>query len=67
MSPTYQPHEFAQRAGVTIRALHHYDRLGLLKPSGRTAAGYRLYTCLPTKLTGRPISKSPTAKKWKIS
>jgi DNA-binding transcriptional MerR regulator len=41
---TYQPHEFAQRAGVTIRALHHYDRLGLLKPSGRTAAGYRLYT-----------------------
>jgi DNA-binding transcriptional MerR regulator len=44
MSPTYQPHEFARRAGVTIRALHHYDRLGLLKPSGRTRAGYRLYT-----------------------
>jgi DNA-binding transcriptional MerR regulator len=41
---TYQPQEFAKRAGVTIRALHHYDRLGLLKPSGRTAAGYRLYT-----------------------
>jgi DNA-binding transcriptional MerR regulator len=41
---TYQPHEFAKRAGVTIRALHHYDRLGILKPSGRTAAGYRLYT-----------------------
>lgn len=44
MNRTYQPHEFAMRAGVTIRALHHYDRLGLLKPSGRTAAGYRLYT-----------------------
>ena len=43
MSQTYQPHEFAQRAGVTIRALHHYDGLGLLKPSGRTASGYRLY------------------------
>jgi len=41
---TFQSHEFAKRAGVTIRALHHYDRLGLLKPSGRTAAGYRLYT-----------------------
>jgi len=41
---TYQPHEFAKRAGVTIRALHHYDRLGLLKPGGRTAAGYRLCT-----------------------
>jgi MerR family transcriptional regulator, thiopeptide resistance regulator len=44
MNRTYQPHEFAQRAGVTIRALHHYDRLGLLRPSGRTAAGYRLYS-----------------------
>ena len=44
MNRTYQPHEFAKRAGVTIRALHHYDRLGLLKPSGRTTAGYRLYT-----------------------
>ncbi len=44
MNLTYQPHEFAKRAGVTIRALHHYDRLGLLKPSGRTTAGYRLYT-----------------------
>jgi len=40
----YQPHDFAKLAGVTIRALHHYDRLGLLKPSGRTSSGYRLYT-----------------------
>src|SRR5215471_17887704 len=44
MNRTYQPHEFAQRAGVTVRTLHHYDRLGLLKPSGRTAVGYRLYS-----------------------
>src|SRR5262245_34190118 len=33
---------FAQLAGVTPRALRHYDRLGLLKPK-RTAAGYRAY------------------------
>lgn len=39
----YQAREFAARAGVTVRTLHHYDRLGLLKPSGRTASGYRLY------------------------
>jgi DNA-binding transcriptional MerR regulator len=39
----YQASEFAERTGVTVRALHHYDRLGLLKPSGRTAVGYRLY------------------------
>ena len=44
MDQTYLPHEFAKRAGVTVRALHHYDRLGLLKPSCRTGAGYRVYT-----------------------
>jgi len=38
----YRVREFAELAGVTVRALHHYDRLGLLKPS-RTQAGYRLY------------------------
>ena len=33
---------FAAQAGVTVRTLHHYDRIGLLHPH-RTAAGYRLY------------------------
>jgi len=41
--PLYQAFEFAQVAGVTVRTLHHYDRIGLLKPSGYTSAGYRLY------------------------
>lgn len=41
---TYKASAFARRAGVTVRTLHHYDRLGLLKPSGRTLAGYRVYT-----------------------
>lgn len=35
--------EFATLAGVTVRALHVYDRLGLLPPAARTDAGYRLY------------------------
>jgi DNA-binding transcriptional MerR regulator len=39
----YRASVFAREAGVTVRALHHYDRLGLLKPSRRTRAGYRLY------------------------
>jgi DNA-binding transcriptional MerR regulator len=39
----YQAQEFAERSGVTVRTLHHYDRLGLLKPSRYTEAGYRLY------------------------
>jgi len=38
----YRVQEFAALTGVTVKALHHYDRLGLLKPQ-RTAAGYRLY------------------------
>ena len=35
--------EVAALAGVTVRTLHHYDRIGLLSPSGRTSAGYRQY------------------------
>jgi DNA-binding transcriptional MerR regulator len=35
--------ELAKRTGLTVRTLHHYDKLGLLSPSGRSEAGYRLY------------------------
>jgi DNA-binding transcriptional MerR regulator len=35
--------ELARLAGVTVRTLHHYDRIGLVRPSERTAAGYRSY------------------------
>jgi DNA-binding transcriptional MerR regulator len=38
----YRIHEFAELAGVTVKALHHYDRVGLLKPS-RKDGGYRMY------------------------
>ncbi|MBS1914499.1 MAG: MerR family transcriptional regulator [Bacteroidetes bacterium] len=44
VSQLYQIGEFAQRTGVTIRTLHHYDRIGLLKPSVVAESGYRLYT-----------------------
>ncbi len=30
--------------GISVRTLHHYDELGLLRPASRTAAGYRLYS-----------------------
>lgn len=36
--------ELAKETGVSVRALHHYDEIGLLAPSGRSDAGYRLYT-----------------------
>ena len=34
----------ARRLGLTVRTLHHYDEIGLLVPSRRSGAGYRLYT-----------------------
>ena len=43
MSGTYRIGEFAELAGVTVRALHHYDRIGLLKPQ-RSTSGTRLYS-----------------------
>lgn len=36
--------EVAALSGVSIRTLHHYDELGLLRPSGTTEAGYRIYS-----------------------
>ena len=41
---TYRVRQFATLAGVTVRTLHHYDHLGLLKPRAHTESGYRLYT-----------------------
>jgi DNA-binding transcriptional MerR regulator len=40
---TFRIQEFATLAGVTVRALHHYDRLKLLSPAHRSERGYRLY------------------------
>jgi DNA-binding transcriptional MerR regulator len=36
--------QVADELGVTVRTLHHYDEIGLLHPSERSGAGYRLYT-----------------------
>ncbi|MEF9922154.1 MAG: MerR family transcriptional regulator, partial [Anaerovoracaceae bacterium] len=35
--------EVAKLTGVTVRTLHYYDEIGLLKPSKVTDAGYRIY------------------------
>ena len=36
-------HEMSELTGVSVRTLHHYDAIGLLKPTKVTEAGYRLY------------------------
>ncbi|MDQ1631807.1 MAG: MerR family transcriptional regulator, thiopeptide resistance regulator, partial [Frankiaceae bacterium] len=35
--------QVAEDFGVTVRTLHHYDEIGLVRPSGRSPSGYRLY------------------------
>src|SRR5580698_8782932 len=44
MSRGHTVGDVAKLARISVRALHHYDEIGLLEPSGRTEAGYRLYT-----------------------
>jgi DNA-binding transcriptional MerR regulator len=46
---TIDPHpmhigEVAEATGMSLRTLRHYDEVGLLKPSGRTEGGFRLYS-----------------------
>lgn len=40
----YKIKEVADMAGISVRMLHHYDKIGLLKPESISNAGYRLYT-----------------------
>ncbi|APG18348.1 MerR family transcriptional regulator [Kosakonia radicincitans] len=41
--------ELSRRAGISVRTLHHYEHIGLLLPSARSAAGYRLYNLADVK------------------
>lgn len=36
--------ELAERTGMSLRSIRHYDEVGLLVPSGRTSGGFRVYT-----------------------
>ena len=36
--------EISEKTGVSVRTLHYYDEIGLLRPEGTTEAGYRLYS-----------------------
>jgi DNA-binding transcriptional MerR regulator len=40
----YSVGRVADLAGVTVRTLHHYDEIGLVRPHGRSPAGYRRYS-----------------------
>jgi DNA-binding transcriptional MerR regulator len=55
-SETLKVGELAQRTGLTVRTLHHYDAIGLLKPSGHTGSGYRLYTAADVQRLQQALS-----------
>ena len=66
MNPPYTISTLARRFGLSRSALLHYDRIGLLRPEGRNAAGYRHYTdadaerlhsILTYRRAGVPLSK----------
>jgi DNA-binding transcriptional MerR regulator len=40
---TWKVGDLSKQTGLSIRTLHYYDEIGLLKPSGHTEAGHRLY------------------------
>jgi DNA-binding transcriptional MerR regulator/uncharacterized glyoxalase superfamily protein PhnB len=42
--PTWRVGEVAEQTGSTVKALHHYDEIGLLVPSGRSGSGHRHYS-----------------------
>ena len=44
MNGKYSIKKLCQAAGVSVRTLHYYDEIGLLKPKYRTAKGHRLYS-----------------------
>ncbi len=48
--------ELARRSGVTVRTLHHYDEIGLVVPSRRSASGYRLYSGADTERLGHVLA-----------
>lgn len=41
---TYQIGQVAEAVGLTLRTIRHYEEVGLVPPSGRSAGGFRLYT-----------------------
>jgi DNA-binding transcriptional MerR regulator len=53
---TWKVGQLAKATGLTVRTLHHYDNVGLLSPSHRTAAGHRLYDEIDVQRLQRIVS-----------
>ena len=53
--------QVAKATGLTVRTLHHYDDIGLVTPSGRSASGYRLYSDAESEADSPHLAKTPLA------
>ncbi|SNQ51318.1 MerR family transcriptional regulator [Frankia canadensis] len=69
-SRTWRVGELAAESGLTVRTLHHYDRIGLLRPSRRGPGGHRRYTAedvatlyriVALRQLGLPLDQIPAA------
>lgn len=56
MSRSWKVGELAERTGLSVRTLHFYEEIGLLRPSGRSAANHRLYTSADVARLQRIVS-----------
>jgi MerR family transcriptional regulator, thiopeptide resistance regulator len=53
---TWSIGELAAQTGLTVRTLHHYDEIGLARPSQRSAAGHRRYTAADVRRLHRIVA-----------
>ncbi|GAA1569559.1 MerR family transcriptional regulator [Kribbella hippodromi] len=53
---TWRVGELAEATGVSVRTLHHYDDIGLLRPSGRSGSGHRQYDAADVRRLHRVVA-----------
>jgi DNA-binding transcriptional MerR regulator len=53
---TWSIGELAAQTGLTVRTLHHYDEIGLARPSQRSSAGHRRYTAQDVRRLHRIVA-----------
>jgi DNA-binding transcriptional MerR regulator len=57
--PLYQIGEVAELIGLSLRTIRHYEEVGVVVPSGRSAGGFRLYTDLDVERLRKVMGMKP--------
>jgi DNA-binding transcriptional MerR regulator len=56
MDTTWRVGELAEATGLSVRTLHHYDDIGLLRPGGRSTSGHRQYDAADVRRLHRIVA-----------